>query len=294
MLEIDAISAITKDLCTAKELELAEQSIKNRVPALFKLLPPDHAWQKKFEHMIAMTNATRSVLETIESAMSEVNYRLFLLIFGVHDIGRIPEGLKGLGQPLLGYENFSNHGVASVMLLDQWGILGIFSSETQRIISYAIKQHVAPVSPSLPQNQTSKDVTADILALLIRDFDKLKIFSELKNGYLRDKAIKRQQIRINGFSGEKYFIDPPASLKVFQQEKMPQPNPGISFEAYRLCLLACIFDINFQSIFKEIMKTGIVTELLSYFSEQLSAEEYSTIKQTVVNFLKKSGLPLNI
>lgn len=278
-------------LCKREQISEASKVIEEHVPKIIEGLPDGHPWKggKLVHRMFVISESERSIRKYFGDALSEENYVLMSFLASVHDLGRAIEAKKKLGILPEDYRRFSQHGEESVNLLKDWGALNNFSQDTQEIIKYVILHHADKSSPALPENPTELDKLKHFYTCIFRDSDKLALFRDRTDAYLKDEGEKIKQTQVNNLIGETGKIEPEELTKTFSEFYTIDRSKCKSYEAFMLQYLAWIFDLNLKTSLKEAVDCGAIPKILNYFKKSLSPEQYNGIYKTTENYLNKAG-----
>lgn len=211
--------------------------------------------------------------------ISENIRSLLVFIYWLHDIGFCNTGIN------------KDHGRAAVALLREWGISGLFDAGAREAIEYAIENHNEAQLPLGSDNTEVKNV----LARVLRDFDKMGGFIHKSDGWIYDKSAKKKEIDYCRAKGECGVIDPESILSEFERlglvDKKFIINVGVSYESVVLLFFAWIFDINYKETMAVLIERKIPDKFLFYFKKQLIGKpgQYERIEKAYLGFLDKNG-----
>jgi len=279
-------------LCTFEALLKSAAIIEKEYPKLIADLPEDEPWKyPKTAHAILTTSIGAKALAQIQQQLPEENFYLLLFIMGNHDLGRVMDAKKRRGLAMPADYNFTpNHGAASAQLLKNWNALSQFPQDTQTIISYALLHHADKHTPELTPNASYIEKIQYAFVCFVRDIDKLSLFVNKTDQYLSDKKTKAEQMQVNRLNGEQGTIEPLALLDTFTQYKSIDRTQCKSYEAFMLQFLAWIYDVNVKAVLEQIVQSGAVEQLLSYFKCHLPETQYQAILHATTQYLENQGL----
>jgi len=97
-------------------------------------------------------------------------------------------------------------------------------------------------------------------------------------------------MQVNRLNGEQGTIEPLALLDTFTQYKSIDRTQCKSYEAFMLQFLAWIYDVNVKAVLEQIVQSGAVEQLLSYFKCHLPETQYQAILHATTQYLENQGL----
>lgn len=282
----EIVSIEDSPLCTFDELNQVQVVVDERMPDFFDLLPADHMWRKKLDHVTITPHVVLPLFSKFKGNMCAENYKLLMLIYNVHDLGRVLEGCNKSGIEH-GYPEFKHHGEGSVKVLRAWGIHRMIRPKVWEVIEYAILNHVGSHTPYLatPRNQAG-DMRYFFTAML-RDIDKLDTFRDTTAKYLYFQRKKNQEFKQHGFA-EWGLIIPAHFLDDFEKHLPLDRRQIVSYEAYMLYFMSWIYDVNLREVVEMIIESDAIHWLMQYFQERLDADTYGRIQQTIKTYLQET------
>jgi hypothetical protein len=247
--------------------------------------------------------------ETIEKTFSHygdalVNIPIQLILFAQlilwgHDIGRLFEelGIVVVNNTITVPVEYKNHGrVAAYIILRRIGISLVIGPRAQKVLEYAISRHHDRILRNIGPRANKARKTAFFFAMFLRDLDKLGAFLNKIDTWLGDNGRTREMRKRYNIKGPMGEIKPRRVLKMFARRETININiflrGGCSWEAYVLCVLAWVFDINFVETLEILARKHVIEKILAYLEKNLEDHpaDYILVRDTLRDYFDEQGV----
>ncbi len=213
-------------------------------------------------------NVCSNIIEIAEDMLIEDQILIAETVALFHDIGRFPQYIK--------YKTFmdrdsENHGVLGSKVLQEHGILNDIPTNEKDIIIKTVRFHNAFKLPAKEDKETK------LFLKLLRDADKLDIWRVFIDHYKLPEEEKASAIELGLTDTSDYSRD---LLSYILDRQIVPLSRVTTLNDYRIMQLSWVFDLNFESSLKVLLKRKYVDTIVSHLPR---ADE---IKRTA-DFLKK-------
>lgn len=234
----------------------------------------DPGFNLKIVHTYHVVENAENISKAL--SLSEEDIKLACVIALLHDIGRFDE-LKNRKR----FDSVGNdHALFATKLLFEEGLITQFvdSNEYNNIIKKAIENHNKKfIEKGLNEREL-------LHAKIIRDADKLDNFEVLKTEDIKD--------RFPGlFNNTEEFENSLISAKVYNSVKNKECvdiKDRVTPLDYWVCVLAFVFDINFNETLSIIKANDYINILIDRFKYTQSQEIMNDIRRIINNYIDES------